>query len=324
MPGASKNTYTRVRWGTYFMDSNRRLTPVAPRPTKIHRPESQPKVGGTLRAPILIVTPTGQVEHERGVVVIGRAESARIVLNDPLVSREHARLIVQPDGQVLVEDLNSTNGVLVNGVRLTRPSAGLVDGDRLLLGTTEVSVFAARASARIRTPQVLGSMRQSPSSGRIPVVGAVDRPPQRASGVTQRADAGELVGRLAERLHDSGRSEDAVRVLSEHLKSMLVGAAAGLDVPEDVLELATRYALRLHGWTQKGHWLDQAMELHLACKRLPTAATLDALEAVWTDARDVDRKLVTYLSSVLSALPGPLRPEEQARLLRLSRLAKRS
>ncbi len=49
--------------------------------------------------------------------VIGRAASAATRLDDPTVSREHARVRVE-DGRVLVEDLGSRNGSWLGGARL--------------------------------------------------------------------------------------------------------------------------------------------------------------------------------------------------------------
>ena len=67
---------------------------------------------------------------------IGRSRDCAIVLEDAGVSRHHAELRPDEDGWV-VEDLGSTNGVLLNGRRIRRPQA-LQDGDRLELGSTEV------------------------------------------------------------------------------------------------------------------------------------------------------------------------------------------
>lgn len=74
-----------------------------------------------------------------GEIVIGRGSSARISILASLVSRRHARLTCD-DGNVVIEDLGSKNGVFINGVRLdTR--ARLEEGDTLLIGTTQLSFF---------------------------------------------------------------------------------------------------------------------------------------------------------------------------------------
>lgn len=70
--------------------------------------------------------------------VIGRAPSATIRLQDDGVSRRHARLVHQ-DGQVIVEDLKSANGVLVNGQRVERMV--LNDGDKIQVGSTTILKF---------------------------------------------------------------------------------------------------------------------------------------------------------------------------------------
>ncbi len=55
-----------------------------------------------------------------GVAVIGRAEPADIVLDEPRVSRLHARIEVHPDGARL-EDLASRNGTFVNEMPVRGP-----------------------------------------------------------------------------------------------------------------------------------------------------------------------------------------------------------
>ena len=67
---------------------------------------------------------------------IGRSRDCAVVVEDAGVSRHHAELRPDEDGWV-VEDLGSTNGVLLNGRRIRGPQA-LQDGDRLELGSTEL------------------------------------------------------------------------------------------------------------------------------------------------------------------------------------------
>src|SRR5262245_16632308 len=74
-----------------------------------------------LRAPIVVVTSNGEWELERGELLIGRAAEAQVILEDSLVSRQHARITVAEDSSVTIEDLHSTNGVFINGIRLSRP-----------------------------------------------------------------------------------------------------------------------------------------------------------------------------------------------------------
>src|SRR5512134_2905779 len=94
-----------------------------------------------LRAPVTIFAPPQEIELREGSILVGRLPECDVVLHDGLISRRHARLSVH-DSTIVVEDLHSTNGLYVNGTRITR-SALLREGDRLLLGTTEICLFGA-------------------------------------------------------------------------------------------------------------------------------------------------------------------------------------
>lgn len=74
-------------------------------------------------------------------VVIGRSPGrSAFVLDHPSISREHCRLRLV-DGNLHVEDLRATNGVLLNGNAL-RPeeSCALREGDRVTLGAVELAL----------------------------------------------------------------------------------------------------------------------------------------------------------------------------------------
>jgi hypothetical protein len=73
---------------------------------------------------------------------LGRAGRASVVLADPTVSAEHARL-ERRDGNVwLVVDLGSTNGTLVNQAQV-EGDAALAPGDVLGLGNVRLKVVGS-------------------------------------------------------------------------------------------------------------------------------------------------------------------------------------
>src|ERR687885_1591335 len=73
-------------------------------------------------------------------LVIGRSTPGLGSLGgDSEISRVHARVYRDPSGQLMVEDLGSTNGTFVNGQRLTGVQA-LRAGDQLRVGQTTMSV----------------------------------------------------------------------------------------------------------------------------------------------------------------------------------------
>jgi len=65
--------------------------------------------------------------------IVGRDSEAGLVVSRSSVSRQHARLFADADGNWWVEDLNSTNGTFVNEVRCTRPIE-LRDADQVRFG----------------------------------------------------------------------------------------------------------------------------------------------------------------------------------------------
>ena len=69
---------------------------------------------------------------EETTVVIGRDEVADLQLVDATVSKQHAKLMHETGGSLLVVDLNSTNGTAVNGQPVTRTI--LRPGDHLEIG----------------------------------------------------------------------------------------------------------------------------------------------------------------------------------------------
>ena len=71
-------------------------------------------------------------------VTIGRATQNTIVLHSSLVSRQHARLDAEGD-HLLIHDLGSTNGVLINGQQIKQ--ARLTDGELFQIGPFTFSVL---------------------------------------------------------------------------------------------------------------------------------------------------------------------------------------
>jgi FHA domain-containing protein len=80
--------------------------------------------------------------HKRRVV-LGRSKECDVQLADANISRRHAELR-QEGAAYWVVDLDSTNGIEVNGRRVRR--AKLDDGDTITLGSTDV-VFERRTEA---------------------------------------------------------------------------------------------------------------------------------------------------------------------------------
>jgi hypothetical protein len=97
--------------------------------------------------------PNQQYELNRDTVTIGRDITNDIVINDPEVSRHHARLIRTATGYTM-EDLRSTNGTFINRQRLTAPYQ-LANGD--LIGLGETVTLAYETVGAEQQPTVISS-----------------------------------------------------------------------------------------------------------------------------------------------------------------------
>jgi pSer/pThr/pTyr-binding forkhead associated (FHA) protein len=75
------------------------------------------------------------------VKTIGRVGAADFCLDVPLVSRLHCRVEVDPEGDVEIVDLDSTNGTWIDGGRITR--ARLRPGSILRVGRVEFGLEPA-------------------------------------------------------------------------------------------------------------------------------------------------------------------------------------
>ena len=112
-----------------------RARPAGDRP----RPTAPPALRSQL---VLEVNGTRHPLEPPGLV-IGRGTEADLRINDPGISRLHARIRVEPTAGTLrvdIVDLGSTNGILVNGHRVRE--AALQEGSRIEIGSTRMLVHA--------------------------------------------------------------------------------------------------------------------------------------------------------------------------------------
>ena len=323
-----------------------------------HRPRSLPGAKRhdvpertRLAAPVSVVTSVGEFELLDGSLLVGRLPECSVCLPDVLVSRMHARISVQ-DGGVVVEDLHSANGVYVNGRRVAGTLV-LCQGDRILLGTTELSLFEVRASSVMKVqPQVavdqpprslpgvksaraeqIGqvSLKPRPTQGQpakppvaeplqLPTVNTSSAPLERVPS-TVRANALKMIGLLAERLAEDGDLVEAVHVMSGQLRRILQGSHAGLTVEADVAGLASHHALQLSRWSGQALWVDYVVELHLSAGLLMSGVTLQNFEVALRRVPSYDRLLFTYYVDALRNRWSDFAPDEQARVTRLATFA---
>lgn len=86
---------------------------------------------------LAIIEPTSQKgrRYELGQeLTVGRAAGCQVTIDDTYASQIHARVFAR-DGQLLVEDLGSTNGTFLNRRKVQGPQV-MRRGDRLQVGNT--------------------------------------------------------------------------------------------------------------------------------------------------------------------------------------------
>jgi anti-anti-sigma factor len=129
------------------------------------------------------VPPTG--------LLIGRRADAGVPLDDPEVSRRHAE-VLDRDGRLVLVDLGSSNGTLLNGQRV-QGEAPLADGDVLQIGRARLTVRLRPARAAARPPA-------SPAPPPPPAPEVAAPPPSPAPAPPPRVPQGTTGGAGALRL----------------------------------------------------------------------------------------------------------------------------
>jgi hypothetical protein len=289
----------------------RSYTPVAT-PAFLGRPrrKDHSAVGNRpeLVAPVTVLTPVGRFELGTGSLLLGRLPECDVMLEDSLASRMHARLSVQ-DTCVVIEDLHSTNGIYVNEQRVVRGTV-LRQGDRILIGATEISLVETRPphgrDLRLVEPQPESAVRPGPP-------GKVEIPS------TARADALDMIGGVAGRFAAAGKFDEAELALSGHLRGILLGANSGLSLSTALAASASKYALDLARWSNQQFWVDYVVELHLSARLLMSASTLSAFEEV-SSKLECDRVMLGYYVDDLRGRGEKLAPDEKRRVERLTLL----
>lgn len=236
-----------------------------------------------------------------GVLVLGRSPRCDVVIDNTEVSRTHCRLEVTAAG-VTVEDLRSSNGTYVNGERV-RAAHVLVSGDRLLLGTEEVVVHTIGSSAAVeQRPHVLTPELPIDPASDGPAAWRRERPRSDQLVVTtQKADAFETLGRLADRMLATGRKDAAAKILSGHMKAVLGGVRSGNELPDEVVAGSTKYAMKLAAARQEGSWIDYVIDLYTALRRPLPAEVIEEMRSLIVRGVKMDWDLLSAYKQTLRA-----------------------
>ena len=270
-------------------------------------------------------------ELRPGEVLIGRSSGCHLVLDDGLVSRRHAQIVVTQD-RAIVEDFGSANGVFLNGKRVAG-SEPLKSGDELTVGK---QVFLVRSVPRAPamkpserfTAETLHGLRVAAevlATGEqvavVPEDRAVDtkadlRLPVEGEA-THREEALELLGGVADKVLAMGRGEEAERVLSTALNNVLAEVKRGREPAPRVVGRAATYAGKLAEATGHGKWLDYTIALYAALRRPLPIELVDQMYAVLRRVDAVNLPALRAYLSIVHAQALAYGPNERFAIQRL-------
>jgi predicted component of type VI protein secretion system len=256
-------------------------------------------------------------ELGQGEFVIGRSAECQLALDDPLVSRKHALLIVGAES-VVIKDLGSRNGVVVNGTKIDT-SRILLDGDRIMIGSQEMTLVAWQ-----RDPNFMARRRTGSQTLSSVVPAHLQNQADATKEQSKRVDSFPLLSTLADKALALGRPEDAERILASLLTDILRQLQEDKQLSVEAVDQAAQYGVRLAAGTGKGSWVDYVVALYTAVRRPCPAALVDELHTVLRKTSTVDLDaLRTYVDLLRdqSAAFGPADRFLLQRIEGLERLA---
>jgi predicted component of type VI protein secretion system len=231
-----------------------------------------------------------EIDLVSATTVIGRGPECHVTIEDPLVSRQHARIMLDAEG-ALCEDLGSRNGVKLNG-RPLRAATRLKDGDRLRIGTQEL-VFCEVREGQAALSKTTGFLRHC-AKCHLPYPQELQSCP--TCGSTEQLDDDTMTGELASPSEHSWSLQLLVEVLEK---------AVSMNRPVDVIRTLQRMATQIDERIQSGGKIDP--------KQLATVAT----SAVRASAAASDPGWVAWVLRVyarIGAVPPKLVTESLAEL----------
>jgi len=261
-------------------------------------------------------------ELRPGEILIGRSSNCHLVLDDGLVSRRHAQIVINEE-RAIVEDFSSANGVFVNSKRVSG-SEQLKAGDQLQIGKQQFTVCSVArpivaVPAERRMAETLHGLRSpgDAASDRADTKSELKQPEVEA---TQRAEALELLGGVADKVLALGRGEEAERVLSTALNNVLNEVKRGREPAARVISRASVYAGKLAEATSHGKWVDYTIDLYAGLRRPMPIELVDQMYAVIRRVDAVSLQGLRAYLSILHAQTQAFAPNERFAIQRLEGL----
>jgi hypothetical protein len=228
-----------------------------------------------------------EIDLRRGTTYIGRSDECEVTIEDPLVSRRHARILFHAD-EVVIEDLDSRNGVRVNGTPI-KGSQRLYENDRVRIGTQDFVFCLAQKTTGYR-PKTTGVLRlcgqcKAPYAREMiscPNCGASDETDEATLSGTfgpeaQHSWSMQLLLAALQKALDLGRFADADRILWRASALLQERVASGGTLQAAQMVSLADAAARICVETRDPSWGVWIPTLYVQARAVPPAAVLERL-----------------------------------------------
>ena len=263
-----------------------------------------------------------ELDLPQGGTIIGRSLDCHLTLEDPLVSRRHARIVVDDSG-ARIEDMGSRNGVRVNGAVIREPIA-LRNGDRVRIGTQDF-VFCCVDPAGNAHSRTTGQLRLC-ANCRLPYPRELLACP--SCEATEQTDDDTLTGndRLTahvwnlqlmieslERALRLARLEDAERILQRAIAQAEEVIAAGASIDSETLGGLAVQAVAMSLASGDLAWTHWVLDIYGRTGRVPPVEVTERLAGVATQHRALVRDAIDELLRrvAVSSDPGAAAATEE-------------
>jgi hypothetical protein len=272
-----------------------------------------------------------EIDLRPGETLIGRSALCHVTIEDPMVSRQHSRIMVREGGAVL-EDLGSRNGTFVNGHAING-SHQLSDGDRVRVGTLELVFCRAPEAApeRAEGKRTTGFMCHCADCSNAypaevtacPHCGSSRRvDDDTISGVigeSQRNWTLELLVEVLGRAVILARWDDVERMLGRARINVEGRLASQAPLDRSHLDALADAAIRLARTKGEAQWAGWALNIHAALGLVPKQDALEQLDLAAPEVRTELAAPAARLVRIIEAQGGPP-PDERTGFVRVKAL----
>jgi pSer/pThr/pTyr-binding forkhead associated (FHA) protein len=250
-----------------------------------------------------------EIDLPQGEFVIGRAPACQLCIDDPVVSRRHARIRVGVDGATL-EDMGSRNGLFLNGAPVRAPIP-LARGDRVRIGEIEMTLICL-------TDEVNDTMESiEPVVVKLPMQ---SEPSGLLESTQSSTGSSWLLLEVADKSLTMGRIDDAEWIVAKFAEDIDQRLRDGHRVPPETIDRTTVQALKLAMATSNADWLEWIFHLYRDARRVLPPEAIEELHRVVRRLRyPLTPSLLGYVETLREMSPT-LKPPERFLLQRMEGL----